>query len=56
MVAHEQDSPQVIRMGWFVAGAMFAIAVMAAYFFAGDYLFGGADVKADAPQQIIEGQ
>lgn len=49
------DELHASRFGWFSAGVISAVAILAAFFFLGDYI-GATDGKANAPDQIIVGQ
>jgi hypothetical protein len=56
MIEYEDEANQVSRFGWFAAGVISALVVVAIFFFLGDHLFSAADVEAGTPLQIIEAQ
>ena len=55
MVDHD-DANHASRFGWFSAGALSALAALAAFLFLGNHLFSASGVEAGAPSTIIEGR
>jgi hypothetical protein len=56
MIDHEQDANRASRFGWFSAGALSALAALAAFFFLGNHLFSASGIADSAPSTIIEAQ